>query len=160
MLWISLTLHNHKTSYYLVCKLSKYMIWAVANINKLDRSMKRFAESVDTGERTVVKRKIGRPSLTEEMAGNDYQSLKSLITRAHVCFWIYRKTMLPTNNFTFQVEEDSSVLVGYQNIYSPKSSLHDNFRILIKCPYIKNSIYAFIQIYDFLFCLTSISFFV
>lgn len=57
-----------------------------ANINKLDRSRKRFAESVDTGERTVVKRKIGRPSFTEEMAGNDYQSLKSLITRAHVCF--------------------------------------------------------------------------
>ena len=42
-----------------------------ANVNKLDRARKRFAESINIGESSVVKRKKGRPSLTGETTGND-----------------------------------------------------------------------------------------
>ena len=45
-----------------------------SNINKLDRARKQFAESINIGEYSVVKWKIGRPSLTEEMADNNCQS--------------------------------------------------------------------------------------
>ena len=42
-----------------------------ANANKLDRARKRFAESINIGESSVVKRKKGRPPLAGETTDNN-----------------------------------------------------------------------------------------
>ena len=42
-----------------------------ANTGKLQRAKKRFYDSIDTGESSVIKRKAGRPSLNLSVAGNE-----------------------------------------------------------------------------------------
>ena len=58
-------LFERKINYHDKCYSS------LANVNKLDHARKCFAESINTGESSVVKRKKGRPSLTGETTGID-----------------------------------------------------------------------------------------
>ena len=47
-----------------------------ANVNKLDPARKRFAEWINIGESSVVKRKKGRPPLTGETTSNESEFLE------------------------------------------------------------------------------------
>ena len=58
-------LFERKVNYHDKCYSS------FASVNKLDRARKRFAESINIGESSVVKRKKGWPSLTGETTDND-----------------------------------------------------------------------------------------
>ena len=58
-------LFERKVNYHDKCYSS------FANVNKLDRARKRFAESINIGVSSVVKRKKGRPSFTGETTDND-----------------------------------------------------------------------------------------
>ena len=45
---------------------------------------------------------------------------KMLITWAHEwCFWVYRKNIFSTNNFTSQVKEDPCIKIWHRNIFLP-----------------------------------------
>ena len=58
-------LFERKVNYHDKCYSS------FANVNKLDRARKRFAESINIGVSSVVKRKKERPSFTGETTDND-----------------------------------------------------------------------------------------
>ena len=52
-----------------------------ANTGKLERAKKRYYDSIDTGESSVIKRKAGRPSLNLSVASNE-EDLEGLTTRS------------------------------------------------------------------------------